>query len=94
MNKKEATKIINEVLESFKSKPYSELEEMVGESPVMNEIKAESGTEYQIEIIAYWDTKQGGDIRVLGSIDDMAQSDYDPLLKSFIMTPEGEIINT
>ncbi len=94
MNKKEATKILEEVLSNFKSKSFSDLQEMVGESPVMKEITSESGAEYQIEVIAYWDSKQGGDIRVLGSIDDMAQSDYDPLLKSFIMSPEGKIDNT
>lgn len=92
MNKKEAAKILDEALTSFKSKPFSELEEMVGESPAMQEVNGESGAEYQIEVIAYWDSRQGGDIRVLGSIDDLAQADYDPLLKSFIMSPEGKII--
>ena len=93
MNKKEATKIIEKELSDYKSKSYSELSEMVGDSPVMKEITAESGAEYQIEVIAYWDSKQGGDIRVLGSIDDMALSEYDPLLSSFIMSPGDDIIN-
>ncbi len=93
MNKKEATKIIEEELSNYKSKSYSELREMIGEQPVTKDINSQTGTKYQTEIIAYWDYKQEGDIRVLGAIDDMGLRAYSPLVSSFIMSPEGRLID-
>lgn len=49
--------------------------------------RGDSGTDYQIEIEVMWDGKGGGDLRVLGSIDDGGVRAFCPLCDSFIVTP-------
>ena len=50
------------------------------------------GVTYQIEIEAFWDSEPGGDIRVLGSIDDGGWRAFAPLCDDFILTPAGQLI--
>ncbi len=50
------------------------------------------GAEYQIEVEVFWDGQQGGDIRVLGSIDDGGWSAFRPLCEDFIIAPSGKFV--
>jgi hypothetical protein len=50
-------------------RPYDELRALIDRGHNV-EVRGRSGTEYQVEIEAVWDSEPGGDIRVLGSIDD------------------------
>ncbi len=93
MDKAEAMKLIEEELSIFRSKSYSELKEMIEAEPITKEINSETNTKYQIKIIAHWDDKSDGDIRVSGSIDDMGWRAYFPLSSDFIMSPEGKFID-
>jgi hypothetical protein len=53
----------------WRRRPYDELRTLIDREHHA-EVRGRSGTEYQIEIEAVWDTKPDSDIRVLGSIDD------------------------
>jgi hypothetical protein len=48
---------------------YGQLTTKIGDGQVF-EVRAPSGTFYQIDIDVVWDDQPGGAIRILGSIDD------------------------
>lgn len=65
---------------------------MIDADPVAYEVRGPSGTLYQIEIEAFWDDKQSGNIRVMGSIDDGGLRAFVPLSEDFIKNPKDEFI--
>ena len=92
MNKEEAKQVVHAELESYRTKPYSELVEMIGAEPVTGKLAGPSGKWYQIEIEAFWDDKPNGNIRVVGSIDDGGLRAFSPLTDSFIKSPSNEFV--
>jgi hypothetical protein len=91
MDKTEAKELLKEFLASLQNRSFAELEQFVG-NPVCVEIQAKSGTPYQIECEALWDSEPGGDLRVLASIDDGGlTSAMFPICSDFIITPEGGV---
>jgi hypothetical protein len=84
MDKTEARSILIGDLNPFREKPYAELIKMVDAEPVTYEKKGPSGVEYQIEIQAFYDGKEGGSIRVAGCIDDKGWRAFSPLTEDFI----------
>jgi len=93
MDKAEAMEVIEKELSTFRSKSYLELKEMIDAEPITKEIISETDTKYQIEIMAHWDNKPDGDIRLHGCIDGMGWRVFFPLSSDFIMSPEGEFID-
>lgn len=91
-NKTEAKRIINQELEAYRGKPYSELVKMIDAEPVTYESTAPSGTLYQIEIQAFWDSKPNGDVRVMGCIDDGGWRAFFPISSDFIKKPDGQFV--
>jgi hypothetical protein len=71
VNQEEAEEILANRVRQLKKLPYAEFRSWViekkTETPLM---KGPSGTEYQVEIQAMWDSKRRGDIRVFVSVDD------------------------
>jgi len=45
----------------------------------------------KLEILIRWDGKRGGDVRVMGSIDDGGWRAFLPLCSDLLMTPSGEV---
>jgi hypothetical protein len=86
MDKREAKQIIEKELDAYRAKSYAELVQMVDmvEEVVSYEITTPWGTWYQIEIEAFWDSKPGGAVRVMGSIDDGGWSAFSPLGVDFL----------
>ena len=70
----------------YRRLPYDKLRAMIGD-PKVFEIVGTSGTKYQIEIDSIWDHKPGGDIRILGSIDDGGWRACCPLGYSDLISP-------
>ncbi|MGD8402658.1 MAG: hypothetical protein PVJ21_03290 [Anaerolineales bacterium] len=94
MNKIEAQKILHEELLAFRDKSYEELQYLMG-SPHVVERNGASGTSYVIEIEVFWDNHQktGGNLRVIGSIDDgKILSSLTPISSDFIMNSDGNFI--
>jgi len=69
MDKREAQNLLDEFIAGLKSRTYQDWQGLIGESAVV-EKKGPSGVTYQIEWNVFWDSKPGGDIRVMVSIDD------------------------
>ena len=87
MDKSEAHKILGEQLARFSGRSHSELAPLVEAQHVEAcEVRANSGTTYQVEIEFFWDDRLGDTIRVLGSIDDGGWRAFVPLTDSFLIT--------
>ncbi len=56
------------------------------------EVKGPSGTEYQIESLAVWDSKPEGDLRIFVSIDDGGLRAIVPMTEGFIVRPDGSFV--
>jgi hypothetical protein len=91
MNKDEAKAILSDQLKSFTTRSYSELAAFI-DTPVDVEIAGPSGTKYGIEINVFFDSKPGGDLRIIGSIDDGGWRAVVPLSDSLIMKPDGNLV--
>ena len=87
MNTEEATKIVRQELMKYRRRPYVELCRLAETRLPTVVIKGESGTEYQVVIQVHWDGKRGGDIRVIGLIDDGGWRAFVPLAEDFITGP-------
>ena len=92
MDKVEAYTIIQEELDAYKKKPYSELVSLI-DNPQTKEVRGKSSTLYQTEVQVFWDDKKEENIRIIGSIDNMSWYAFSPLTEDFIMVPNGKIIN-
>jgi hypothetical protein len=91
MNKDEPKAILSDQLKSFTTHSYSELTAFI-DKPVGVEIAGLSGAKYQIEINVFFDSKPGGDLRIIGSIDDGGWRAAIPLCDSLIMKPDGNLV--
>jgi hypothetical protein len=54
--------------------------------------RSKSEANYQIELNVFWDSKPGGDLRIIGSIDDSGWRAFVPLTESLIMKRDGKLV--
>jgi hypothetical protein len=93
MNKTEAREILSSELARFAAGSYADLAKLVGSIYTVERTGAD-GTRYQIEIEVLYDDPRdtGGDLRVIGSIDDgTLKAALRPLSEDLIVAPDGEI---
>lgn len=91
MNKAEAKEILEKELSVYRSRPCSDLVNLLGQ-PIHTEVRSGSGITYQLEIQVFWDGQPGGNLRVLGSVDDGGWRAFLPLTDSFIVRPDGSFV--
>lgn len=91
MDRAEALDVLSHEMARYRKRSYEELVALVGQVDAY-EVKAESGVAYQIEIQVFWDSKKGGDLRVIGGVDDGGWRAFAPLTDDFILTADGEFI--
>ena len=89
MNREEALALLNAKLDKYRKMSYEDLAAKVGDEE-FPEVVGESGTKYQIETQIRWDHKPGGDVRVMGCIDDGGWRAFKPLCNDLIVSPESE----
>lgn len=90
MNREEAMFLLDAKLDEYRKLGYDGLAARVGDDE-FPEVVGASGTQYQIEILIRWDGKRGGDVRVMGAIDDGGWRAFLPLCSDLLMTPSGEV---
>ncbi len=91
MDKKEARGLLRARIESLRSLGHSELQAYL--SPETTELTGSSGTTYQLETQAFWDSgRPGKNLRVLVSIDDGGIRAFAPMSGDFIISPDGVFI--
>jgi hypothetical protein len=92
MNRTEAERLVEELLDEFRTEPYSALAARVGGESILRETDGASGAHYQLEILFLWDDYEGGSVRVMGSIDDGGLTAFMPLTRSFIKASDGSFV--
>ena len=88
MNREVASTIVEERLKELRKFSYGELVELVGQVSC-DRIDGPDGEEYQVETEARWDSKTGGDVRVIVAVDGAGVSTFRPLTETFIMSADG-----
>jgi len=82
---------INEEMSLLRTQPYADLVSRIGK-PEHKEFVAHDGNRYQLETEVFWDSKTGGDIRVMVCADGGGVSAFLPVSDSFIMAPDGSLV--
>lgn len=93
MDEAEARKILRRHIDGYRSRSYRDLVKLIGEVNAFQTL-GESGTEYAVEIEVMWDGARGGDVRVIGSIDDQTLlRSISPLSEDFILGADGTFVD-
>ena len=90
MNHEEALSLLDSHLDHYRKLFHAELAAKIGheEFPA---VVGPSGTEYQMEIQIRWDHKPGGDVRVMGTIDDGTfRGAFKPMCSDLIVGADDE----
>jgi hypothetical protein len=74
------------------NKTYPELIEMIKSGPLNYEITGPDGEKYNLVILALWDSRPGGNIRVMSNIDDGGWRALFPFTNDFIKGPSGYFV--
>ena len=90
MDRNEAHGLLRRQLDRHRSRSHGELQSLIAEPEVVERVGS-SGTHFCIEVLAVWDSDVGGDIRVIGSIDDGGWRAFKPLTDDFIIRPDGTL---
>ena len=88
MNNNEAQAILRCELAKYRERTYAQLRDMVAAPKRASRVTGMSGTEYQIDIYAHWDSRTNGAVRVIGCIDDGGWRAFLPMSDSFIKAPD------
>ncbi len=92
MDKVQATKILTTELAKFRARPYNDLVAMVDAPKRTLEIDGSSGRRYYVDVLIYWDGEPGGNVRVIGTIDDGGVRAFVPLSSDFIKAPDESFV--
>lgn len=90
MNEQFANALIDAELRRLQELSYADLSALIGKVET-KELVGEDGKTYQLELQAFWDSKKGGDIRLIVAVDDGGWSAYKPPTGDFIMRPDGSL---
>jgi hypothetical protein len=91
MSREIAHAIAEDRLNKLRKLSYGELVKLVGRTPC-DRINGPDGEEYQVETETRWDSKTGGNIRVIVAVDGPGASAFRPLTETFIMSADGSFI--
>lgn len=94
-NVDEALKVLEEQINEVKKVPYDKLTELMGVA--RTKTYAIEGDEYEndgydVEIESVWEGKEGGNLVINIVVFEKDPSSYIPVTASFIITPEGSIV--
>lgn len=92
MDTSEAVRLAEDVAARLRTEPYGTLVDRLLGKPEVTEVVGPSGTPYQVEIEAFWDSGKPGDLRVMVAVDDGGFRAFVPLTTDFIMSPDGSFI--
>jgi len=89
----EARTVLATRLSALRRLTYGELVDRFLGKVETEETVAASGRWYQIEIQGFWDSRPGGNLRVMGSIDEgKGWRAFKPLTDDFIIAPDGSFV--
>jgi hypothetical protein len=89
----EALSLLEEELGKLRRESYNDLVGRIKTGALTETRQGDSGTEYQLEFTFTWDDRPGGNVRVLGSIDDGRWRAFVPITRSFIKSPDNTFVD-
>jgi hypothetical protein len=92
VNNEEALQLLEKELATFRVQSYDDLARRISSGSLDYERSGASAAKYQVEIQFLWDDRPGGNIRVMGSIDDGGWRAFLPLSRSFIKSADGSFV--
>jgi len=92
MNVQEAASVLEQELENWRRESYAELVRRIDHGAQVSERAGGAAAKYQLEIECLWDGPRGGNVRVVGSIDDGGLRALAPLTRSFLKSPDGAFV--
>lgn len=91
MDKQAALALLDAELDRLRAEGYAQLVARIGHGPLVIE-RASGEKAYQIEIECVWDGQPGGNLRLLGAVDDGGCRAFSPLTLDFVITPDGRFL--
>ncbi len=91
MSREIARAIVEHRLKELRKFSYGALVKLVGQVSC-DQLNGPDGGEYQVETETRWDSRPGGDIRVIVAVDGPGVSTFRPLTGSFIMSADGSFV--
>jgi hypothetical protein len=94
MDNTEALQVLTEVMEDFRREPYRDLIKRIDDDPlVVVERQGAASAQYQLEVSFLWDGRPGGNVMVIGSIDDGGLwTSFSPVTRSFIKAADESFV--
>jgi hypothetical protein len=83
--------LLNQESGKLRKLPYADFLRSINKAATAN-VTGPDGKTYRVENQAFWDSKKGGNIRVMVCVDDGGWSVLKPLSASFIITPDGSFV--
>ena len=93
MNKDEALRLLERELDALRAESYEALVRRIDEDPVVSEHVGTDAATYQLEIQVLWDGRPGGNVRVMGGVDDGRWRALAPVTRSFIKSADGRFVD-
>jgi hypothetical protein len=84
VDRREAEGLLEQQLETYRSRSYKDLTTLVGGTRAI-EVRGQTGTSYQLEIEVFWDDQPGHEIRVVASIDGGGWRAFAPITLSLLI---------
>jgi hypothetical protein len=91
MDHRVAYALIDGWLKELRESTYKDLVPLIGHSQT-KEVLGQDGKQYQLEAQVFWESKKGGDLRVMVAADDKGWRAFQPLTNGFIMAPDGSFV--
>jgi hypothetical protein len=91
MNNDEAKTIAALEGRKLRGLPYEDLRERLLDQRVDSDMVGHSGERYHLQLEAFFDDSESGDLRVVVSVDDGGLRTVWPVTDSFTITTEGRI---
>lgn len=79
-------------MHEFRRESYRELVTRIDQEPVTTERLGADSTTYQLEISFMWEHRPGGNVIVVGSIDDGRWRAFAPLTRSFMKAADESFV--
>ena len=92
MDNEEALRLLERDMDALRNESYVDLARRVDTESREYELMGSGGARYQVEIQFRWDNRQGGNVLVMGSIDDGGWRAFVPLTRSFIKSADGSFV--
>lgn len=86
MKSGEGASILADRLAGYRAKSHGELTGLLL-APVADEVTGSSGKRYQMILQASWTGTPGGELKVVGGVDDRGWQLFNPLTASFLSQP-------